>query len=366
MFLIPYFTLFSFFLISLTSYYRLGAVLFALCFSLSTGILNSGKVVESDLKDYMEWFLLSGELPFWQYLLFKGNDFLFFIYNYFFFHFVSTSPKFYIFFTTVISYLIIFFSGYKVLSSHPDIKPKLFTLCVSLMFPLIFVNSGHLVRQLVAGAIVVFALYGVKDRKHTFWIFIIAGLIHSSALLFVLFMFAPISKLTITKSVMVVGIIILVISILKLLTFKSLGIPFIDVIYSRLVQQDNADLKMSIIAICAVFVPLIMYFWDKKFVGHPFEKQNLQVALLCLAIVTFYIIPSFIELSLRYSFYLWIILPVYLATKVNLKFNNVLMLLIISVQYFLFLFYSANNQWDYACGYRMLFTFQFGFDYCNF
>lgn len=346
----------SLLLLSFTKHSRVTAWVFSLAFSLSVSILNAGKFVESDLQDYYEWFLASKDFPILDYLFIKGNDFIFFAYNYFIYHYITQSPDTYIAITTFISYMSIFYVGYMNILEKNSERDKLFLLCICLMLPLIFVNSGHLVRQFLAAAVVVSAIYGQRENPKIIILYLIAALIHSSALLFLFFHFIRNFQVTAIRAVLISGTVVVLLYFLSLLPYHPTGIRTIDVIYSRLVIQDNAKLTVTMSAITIVLLILVFYFWIIRSHSRNLKANDNIVGYLCVFIFVFYLIPDFSELALRYMFYLWCILPIFVAKNIHFRLTNLNKYVLGGLAYGLFIAYILYSPWDYNCGLMFLFS----------
>lgn len=331
---------------------------------MTAGVINSGKKIESDLKDYINWFSQSADFSFSQYIFLKGNDILYFIYNYLFYHNVSASGEVYIFCTTVLAYLIIFFAGYRHFSTRSGVKTKLVLLCIFLPFPLIFINSAHFLRQFLAGAIVVFAIYGVNTNKARLFSLLLASLVHSSAFIFVIFMCIPIRKWKL-KQLILMGISIpLILKALSLLNYHETGYPLIDVIYYRIVVQTGPTLVMSTFAVLLAALVLMLSILTTRFDSPEDKPKNVYMGLSAFMVLVFYTMPATVELSLRFAYYIWMLLPVFLATKINIKTQPTVTVILIAASYAASIVYVINNQWDFSCGVQRLFTFEIGFSSC--
>ena len=368
--IIPFLTILSALILLYCKQYRLGSVFFAIFYSLTAGIINSGKKVESDLADYLRWFQASADLSFFDYIFFKGNDFLFFIYNFIFYNYISKSDEFYIFFTISICYFFIFWAGFKYFKRRKSEKNNLIVLCIFLMFPLIFVSSGHFLRQFIAATIVTYSVYGIYRKQYRILGFIAASLVHSSAFLFIIFMIIPFHRLALKQILLIIPTTLITLQILKSLPYISTGIKNIDIIYYRLVFQSGADLVMSSLAIILVFFVLILAMKNNKDIHsqnglESYEyRGDVYIGLTALLVIIFYMIPSMAEYSLRYSFYIWVFFPIFIADKIKFKNHNGLFLIIMFLVYILSLKYVESNQWDFTCGFLRLFTFEIGFSSC--
>jgi hypothetical protein len=358
--------LYSMMLLCLTRRHHIGAILFGLSFATTVGLLNSRKLQESDLKDYVEWFNMVGDMTLPMYLFVKGNDYIYFAFNYFFYHYISSNPINFIFGITFISYLLIFATGYIIFHHRQDSRIKMIILCIMLMSPLLFINSGHLVRQLLAASVVTLSVYTRTTHPIKILLIVVASLIHSSALIFLVFQVLATKIITLTRTIVISVVVVLSTNLLALLPFRRTGIGFFDVILSRLIEQDNADLHISLLAISLIVLCLVIYYSNTKFQGLEYEKQNTSFALLCICVLLFYLMPGFKELSLRYSYYAVVMMPIFFGTKVKIKTDGATMFCGMGLLYFTLLFYSANNQWDFSCGFDTLFNFDFRLNPCTY
>jgi hypothetical protein len=247
---------------------------------------------------------------------------------------------------------------------NSEVRKKLILVCIFLPFPLIFINSAHFFRQFLAGALVVFAVYGVEHKKIRLFVFLLAGFVHSSAMIFIIFMLVPIKVLKFKQMALLCLSIPLLLKALSVLPYLETGYPIIDVLYYRLVMQTGPPLEMSILAFIAAVVVLIISTWKSGFESPDDELKNQYVGLTALVVIIVYFSPAMIELSLRFAYYIWMFLPIFLATRINIRSYPIMMFISLGLSCFISVFYVMNNQWDYSCGLERLLTFEIGFSSC--
>lgn len=164
-------------------------VIFLLSFLL--GIINAGKVIESDLILYSKQFELASNTSVVEYLILNFKDPVYYFLNYVINNFVSDNFQIFIFLFSVISYSFLLsathlFCKAMGLSSSQAIIPILITA----LSPQIFSFSAHLLRQFLAVSIGFYAtakyLFS-SQKKVPILLLFVSILAHSSNLVFISF-----------------------------------------------------------------------------------------------------------------------------------------------------------------------------------
>lgn len=224
--------------------------------SIFLGLINSVKVVESDLLFYLKQFEFSSELTYLEYIFFNIKDPIFYSFNYIFYHFISTDFQFYIFLLTVISYCFLLLSIFNFSNwIGLNYKFSFLSLIILALFPQIFSFSAHIIRQFFALSVGFYALsvYFKNDKKKIgIFLLFFSCLIHSS-------------------NILLFSIIFLSLTFKKLFKLSFLIIPLIIYIYTR-ITIDN---------------PLLSGFVRLKNIsaGAELDQISLLPILLCILLV---------------------------------------------------------------------------------
>ena len=227
------------------------------------GLINSVKVVESDLLFYLKQFEFSSELSYLEYILFNIKDPIFYSFNYFFYHFISTDFQLYIFLLTVISYFFLLLSIFNFSNwIGLNYRFSLLSLIILALFPQIFSFSAHIIRQFLALSIGFYALsiyFENTNKKLGIFILFISCLIHSSNLL-------------------LFSIIFFSLTFKKLFKWSLLIIPAIIYIYTK-ISIDN---------------PLLSGFVRLKNIstGAELDSIGLLPILLCISLIIINLIAN--------------------------------------------------------------------------
>lgn len=151
------------------------------------GLINSTKVPESDLEVYLDWFRQAQGMSLWALLASVGKEPLYFA----FLHTVASLPfsseAFFVFISTLLGYGV-YLGAVARLGLAMRLPPRALTaLIVGLaFFAPNFAISAHLMRQFLAGALVVhFFTERALTGRARWWVLGVAALVHSSAALFV-------------------------------------------------------------------------------------------------------------------------------------------------------------------------------------
>lgn len=161
------------------------------CLACFMGVLNTTKLPESDLLAYKNIFLAANDYNIHEYLNLFKREYVYYFLSYLFYYLTGGNWSFFLFTVTLIAYALILISVRLVLKIlDTDKTTSVFVLVSVSMFPFLFTLSAHLLRNFLAGSCVVYFLvnFFFLNKNKLQWL-IIAVLIHSSALLFVLVYF---------------------------------------------------------------------------------------------------------------------------------------------------------------------------------
>ena len=344
-------------------------LLFIVLFALLLGILNSGKIPDSDLLIYELWFYEVKNYSFFDYLFYLGREPFFFFYNYIIYYSVVGSFELYLLLHTVLCYIIM---GYAMLRMHNTFKTprvNLITcLLVLFLFPNLFTLSIHLIRQFLATSLLLLFIVEVTFyNKKKIILFIIAFLIHTSSILMgVLYLM---KKLKSNKNVLMLVVIIL--SVFSYFVFKladsvfqeSSGTNMLNYGLSRIQNRalfEDLQEKLSIINFMLFFFIVFVFYQLKNRWKVKGSAALLYVSLMFLIFIS--VNYSDTEFALRFSFYMYFLFPIAVYFFLNIwKIHKYLsdeklvplVFLIIFSAWFIYKLY--NGAWQYQHIERVLF-----------
>ena len=151
------------------------------------GLINTTKLPESDLIRYFEWYDRAQTMGLLQYLSSFTREPVFYIWNWFVSRLSGGDQQVFVFLTTALIYWLLTYSIVLV-GRYLRVDSRL-TLVIVLLFlflPPLFSISGHLVRQVMAAAfIALFFARRIALGKASWWLALLAGFVHFSALIFI-------------------------------------------------------------------------------------------------------------------------------------------------------------------------------------
>lgn len=143
-------------------------ILFIIFVSIYFGLINSTKLIESDLAVYKQWFDDAQRYNIVEYLLIAGKEYAFYFITYILSSLLFGGFKLYVIVITFIIYCNIMYS-YYLLSDYRSANSKeiLIILMLFLFFvPAHFLWSMHLIRQIMAMSFfLLFLSYKVVKKK---------------------------------------------------------------------------------------------------------------------------------------------------------------------------------------------------------
>lgn len=160
--------------------------------SLFVASYNSTKISESDLYFYERASEALSNASFGQLLLLYGHEPGYYFFNWVYVHVFGFDWTSWVFVFSFFLYFL-WLSGLRILHSALDLDQasKLAILVWAAFFPLVFVQSGHLVRQYIATSISLFAMATFLMNGRGWLYFSVAPLFHATAIVFLV---VPISS----------------------------------------------------------------------------------------------------------------------------------------------------------------------------
>ncbi|MCH7414627.1 EpsG family protein [Belliella sp. R4-6] len=322
--------------------------------------INTLKVPESDLINYVDDFNSIFDYGFIEYLILKGKEPLFYASNYIIFHLSNGSEFFFIFIYSFISYIFILNSLclLQKLMKFDDYF-LFFGLLILMLFPNLFSISAHLIRQFLASSMILLALMRyVAIKKSPFVLLVAASLTHSTSLVFFLMYLPLMSKEIKVKNYFNLLLIVFIIYMLFNIFFDKIialfsSVPFVNYIILRMANKGQGIELESIgyLGLLLFLLNILLFLVVLK----RYKYNGLNLIFNLILFLTVFVLLNYqnTELALRFGFYLYFFFPISLYLFVGtvsffnkkLLFNISLLFIIIFEVWFIFkLFYGT---WEY-------------------
>jgi hypothetical protein len=333
--------------------------------SLFLGLLNSLKVPENDLVNYIRLIVDYQDADFNSYVFSFGKEPLFMAFNYIVRGFIFGSVALYLIIFTVICYMFIFYSIWRV---HMKIKLHVSTFALSIavafLFPNLFLLSAHLLRQFLAASIVLFfAVEHIFYQKKAIVSFVSSFLIHTTSLLFG-FLFLPFFNKK-QKNVRIFllagsmgGGIGFLYSFADVLYQIFVNVPVLSYLLYRLQGKEDAwetdSLGLLNFAL-QLFIVFVFYIMSTDFRLKKWELPIQNIYILSLFLLVFVAINfNNTEIALRFSFYMYFLFPLavyflpFLLSKAVSESIQKMLFLIITLLFLIWFLLKINfGMWTY-------------------
>lgn len=292
------------------------------CFAILSallGLINALKIPTSDLQNYLEMFRAVENNNFIEYIFSEGKEPIFFTLNYILFHLVNGSETAYIILFTFICYFILFFSIWKM---HLYLRLGLFqfmlAIGVAFLFPNLFSLSAHLMRQFLAGSILLYVLvqYIFYDKRNII-LFVLAGFTHTTAFIFSC-MFLPILKKKILlKNLMIVlilfGAIFFIVNIFADSIFSLFSfVPFLSYSFLR-ISNVETSIDLEQVSYLSFFLQsFIVYIFFNLYKKGKVKDKPIQILFYISLMLLLFVAYNFnnTEIALRFSFFSYFLFPI--------------------------------------------------------
>lgn len=327
---------------------------------LSFGCINVLKVPESDLLNYIEFYINAGKYDFINYLKIEDKEYLFFSLNYFSYYVLGGSFHIYLIIFTALCYFLLFYSV-RILDKHLKFGKESYFLAiiVIVLFPNIFSISAHLMRQfLAASLLIVFLIKNIfEGDKKSILFLVLSCLIHSSALLFIIILL-PFFNKRMSNTYMFIFLILSLGFGLILGRFSSLfeGVPVLGYGIQRFTERDNVHVTENLgyltILLQGITV-FLFYFGIKKYKLNNFSRLYKLLYITLFLII--FILSNYqnTQMASRFNFYIYFLFPIsiyFLYSILNIrekKSKNFFNLSLISLFLFWFCFKLNYGTWKY-------------------
>lgn len=333
--------------------------------SIYLGLINATKLPSSDLVNYINWFLEAKHAPIESYLESHSREFLFFLIISILAKTQTLSEHGFVFILTTASYIILSISTIK-LCNYLTFKNSqtIQLLFVILFLPPLFSLSAHLIRQFLAGSLVVFFLsYVLVTGKKNWLILLTAVGVHYSAIIFYITNFIKKIKgvsgpLSLLLCLLPMPILYLIAKYLSPLLKK---VPVLGLVTERIASGAGHNLnQLSGFALVFTFFILIVSIHN---VNHLFTKYRNSIWGLSFSTVLIATLclwanyqTSLSEISTRFYFYLYFLLAPTLAIYFKANGHQFKSLSLFAFFVVPFFFYKlGHGEWIYAPLSKLLF-----------
>ncbi len=330
--------------------------------------INATKTPESDLLKYK---IISDEMPGRNFVFILSeyqNEFGYYMANWFSTNYFSMSWEAWIFILTFFCYFVFLISLLSFSSLLGVNNVALFFLLLFFaFFPIIFSNSAHLLRQMMAGAVALFAIGRFISGQHYLILLIISFTIHVSALIFFFLPVVLVLARRFTNKVILLSIMMLVailFTIRSLAGFSDilsqLGVPAIVTYTLQRFSQDSF-FQLNDLSLFAIGFALFCTFCsvlalthlrsDRRphIMSHYYEIYSALTMYLLLSISpVIFTLSGLSEPAVRVFLYVCLGLPVPTAYLVG-RFSSARTLATVLglVMPFIFFYYFELSPWIY-------------------
>jgi hypothetical protein len=285
------------------------------------GVINSLKVPVSDLLNYINIYLVDQNLGFLSYVFSLGKEPGFMLFNYFVYRLTSGSVELYLITFTITCYMLILFSVWKV---HNAMKLNrmsfLLSISVVILFPNIFMLSGHLMRQFFAASIILyFTVTLIFYEKKSIFHYTLAALIHTTSTFFGI-LYLPFLNGVIKLRQLVILAVVFGAGFYALFNFANFflsvfgNVPILSLILYRLTVLDTAWETSNLGFINFLLQFLIVFIFYLFSINETLIIWRLKIQkLVVLSLMLFMFVAvnyNNTEIALRFSFYMYFLFPI--------------------------------------------------------
>lgn len=294
------------------------------------GCANMTKFPTGDLPGYIHQFNLVPELGFYR-TIFEawggtGKEPLYSFFTYIGYYLCLGKASIYFGMLVFIMYFLLFISTYKLFQRINASKFELLCGIFSLaFFTQYFVLTSHLIRQMLAMSVVIYAIVDRVVYGRYNWICLIGSiLIHTSSLLLVLLSFLPwvYQRLSVSRAIILsicfIPFIIFNVQIGYILGGHNLPIETIQYAIERYGSNEgdglNNGLNISTSLILMVFIPLLIVICRLMWILRKEKKHPIYpIVTLCLILMLFVLLFSQNPLiQYRFFYYSYTFIPLLL------------------------------------------------------
>lgn len=325
--------------------------------ALFIGMINAGKLLESDLAGYSQLFTKSGEISFWDFMIVKVKEPVFWIFTYIIYYLTAGNFSIYVLICSFIIYFLLYYSLYKFYLHVKRPELVLYAVFCITFFSPFFGLSAHILRQVMATSLLLYFIvdYIFYDRNR-YWILLLAVFIHSSVWFFVPLIFMRFFKkrITVTKLLVSIPIVFVVgkfyVEIFSFLTRITSAIPPISYVFSRLtgeIVEKDAGVGLIAFLLVVLLVAVSVYVLYFKRIE---DKKLIHLYNIFLMLVFFIVLTQEQSLlSMRFYFFSYSFLPFILFYPFNVKdrLSHLLLFVGIALLVVKFVMFIEHGEWEY-------------------
>lgn len=353
----PLLSLVTAFALTLVKNNRFFEKLLAVVVSSFLSLLNVTKILESDLLTYQERFLMAGKYSFFDYLQIFNREYIYYAGSYFFYYLTEGAWKLFVFLTSFLAYYLIFKSVIK-LSSRITLKKNYLVIIIfsiASFYPL-FSYSAHLIRNFIAASIILYFLIAyLFEDKNKWWLLIIAILIHTSSVLFVITYFIPrrFNLKNLGKLILITFGLLLLILFADTYTSFSQNLYVVKRINGFLNTRTEEDYSQFLYLI--IFFFYFIFFFKKIMTYNQFRNIHnglktfflIYILIIFFAIAANFLSPLMTERILMYIYFLSSIL-IALSLKLHGSKYTLFRFLLPTILFSYFSYKYTEGVWQYT------------------
>lgn len=325
------------------------------------GLINVLKVPESDLINYIHTYNLAGETGWLSFLLLFQKEPLFYLFTKVVNYITSGNEALYIISFTALGYYILFYALWKVHTYYKlSINNFIIAILCAFLFPNLFALSAHLVRQFIASSLIIlFLVNNFYWNKKSIGLLFVAFLFHSTSLIFavcLLPLFA--NRMTLKRSILFLitslGLLVVGNKLISIMFAVLSQIPLLSYAIGRVAEADEAKaepLGMSILVFHIVIIVLFFLISRIKKINNLTNNNFRFFYLSFLLFVYILLNRNNGIISLRFSFYMYFLLPLsfyFIVELVSTRVVKILVQICVFIIFVLWFVYKINNGfWTY-------------------
>lgn len=336
-----------------------------LCISILLGVINTTKVIDSDLVNYINWYQLADRMSFYDYILMSGKEYLYNAIVYAISSITNNNQNAFVMGTTFFGYFLILNAMFRLTYVLNATSSLMLLIILSLGFlPPLFNISAQVVRQFLAGAILsVFLVNRVIQGKNIWLLFFGAVLIHSSVAFFLPFLVTPILSRP-PKVLVIVSTLLGLLIVMKVAApwlgdiLKDIELPVINYIGKRMSQTkffSLGSIGIQIYLLIIICFGMVFYkTYINKYLPITVNPQGFFVSSNLFVVLSGFIViadmaKSTSELAGRFTFYLYVIIPIIVIMSICEKVTSMLVSVLFSVfMLTYFIFNLSFGVWTYS------------------
>lgn len=324
--------------------------------------INSQKIPESDLFVYMRQYHYASENSLIKYLSnLNFKEPFFYGLTWFLNRLLFDNEVLYKFVISVLCYSFLNVAVYKFCKVlKGSVQLTVFALFILNFTPYIFTSSMHLLRQYLAGAIMIYVLVDALFYRKRNWLLMVAmAFIHSTTFFFIPFLFLKQLKMPFRKHVSMYLLPLVLLLSIQVITSFLYSLAFfnqsvVGYVLKRASKSTTFDLgEMPVMGIILLLILLCASWYIAYCIIDKFNtiKEGIKHFFNILIILCLFIFLNLhqSELANRFLFYTYFFIP-FIATALlkNTRINSTVYLIPIPFLVLFWIYYLNQGTWTYA------------------